>query len=184
MPRFLVAILCLLLAACSLRGAIESMVSPEDRAFAMDMVDHLRRGDEAWLRGHFRPDLWDQSAKQIAAVPELFPTVPGETEIIGFNTSTSNVNGRVERNRNFTLVTQGAGRWTVTTFATFSEGGPDQVVAWNVVPHSSPPPELAMLDGMDAALPWVWGALIVIVVAAGALIFWLIRRSRRIHVPK
>ena len=40
------------------------------------------------------------------------------------------------------------------------------------------------LDGMDAALPWVWGALVVMLLGAAGLIFWLVRRSRRVHVPK
>ena len=182
--RTLISLLCLLVAACSMRSAIESMTSPEDRAFAQAMVDHLRRGDESWLRQQFRPDLWDRSAKQIGGVPGLYPSVSGETEIVSFNTSTANVNGRVERNRRFTLVTHGGGRWTVTTFATYSDGGPDQVVEWNVVPHNSPPPELTMLESFDAALPWIWGGLFAVLLAAGALIYWLVRRSRRIHVPK
>ena len=182
--RSLLVLLCLFASSCSMRSAIQSLTSPEDRAFAQAMVDHLRSGDEDWLRARFDPQLWADSGKQLAQVPGLFPTVPGETELIGFSTNSSNINGAVERSREFTLVTHGGGRWTMTKFRTFSTGGPERVVQWSVVPHNSPPPELAMLDSMDTALPWIWGGIILVLLAAGGLIFWLVRRSRRIHVPK
>jgi hypothetical protein len=179
MPRFLLLVLCLLSAACSMRSAIDAMTSPEDRAFAQAMVDHLRRGDEAWLRERFDPELWAQSGKQIGGVPGLFPRVPGETEIISFSTNTSIRNGATERNREFTLVTHGGGRWTVTKFRTWSQGGPDRVVQWSVVPHGSAPPELTMLETVDNFLPWLWGTLLVGILLVAALIVWLVRRSRR-----
>lgn len=163
-----------------MRSALNALTSPEDRAFAMDMVDHLRRGDEAWLRQRFRPDLWEQSAKQIGQAAGLYPTVPGTTEIIGFNVSTRTANGRTERDRQFTLVTQGGGRWTVTSFRTYSSnGGPDQVVEWNVTPHTTEPTELTMMNAWDRLLPWFWAGAILILAGIGALIYWLVRRSRR-----
>ena len=177
--RHLVLLFLFLLGACSMRSAIDALTSPEDRAFAREMVAHLRSGDEAWLQQRFHPDLWAESGKRLAGVPQLYPGVPGTTEIVGFNVSTNISGGRTERNKEFTLVTHGGGRWTVTGFRTFSAGGPDQVVQWSVVPHSSPPPELAVIEGWDSALPWVWGGLAVALLAASALIVWLVRRSRR-----
>jgi hypothetical protein len=167
------------LGACTMRSALDAMISPADRAFAQAMVDHLRTGDEAWLRARFRPDLWEQSAKQIGQVPEFFPTTPEATELVAYEISSSNKNGATERNKAFTLVTHGGGRWTVIRFRTQSTGGPDQVVEWNVEPHRTVPPELAIIRGFDALIPWIQGGLIVIVLLAGGLIFWLVRRSRR-----
>ena len=175
--------LCLLLivlaAACSLRSAIETMTTPEDRAFAQAMVDNLRSGNAAWLEQHFAPELWQQSAKEIGEVPGRFPSERGTTEIVNFSVSTSMTNGRTERNKEFRLVTHGGGRWTVTAFRTFSSGGPDRVVQWSVEPRSTQPEELKMMEAWDRALPWVWGVFLVVVVAFGALVFWLVRRSRR-----
>ena len=181
--RHLVLLLSLLLAACSMRSAMDALTSPEDRAFAQEMVTRLRSGDEAWLQQRFQPDLWAQSGKQLAGVPQLYPAEPGTTEMIGFNVSTNMTGGRTERNKEFTLVTHGGGRWTVTSFRTFSAGGPDQVVQWSVVPHNERPPELAMIEGWDAALPWFWGVLIATLLGVIALIVWLVRRSRRKHDP-
>ncbi|HWT12237.1 MAG TPA: hypothetical protein VN231_05755 [Allosphingosinicella sp.] len=175
---FLVLMLALV-GACSMRSAINSLTSPEDRAFAQEMVSRLRSGDEAWLEQRFRPDLWVESGKQLGGVPALYPGVPGTTEIVGFNVSTNMANGRTERNKEFTLVTHGGGRWTVTTFRTFSTGGPDQVVQWSVVPSDTPPAELTMIESWDAAVPWVWGGLLITLLAVGGLVFWLVRRSRR-----
>ncbi len=168
-----------LLGACTMRSAIDAMSSPEDRAFANQMVERLRSGDSEWLRGHFDEALWEESAKQLGQVPAMFPGQAGTTELVGFNVSTNMAGGATERSKEYTLVTEGEGRWTVTTFRTHSNGGPDRVVQWRVVPHNSQPPELAMIRGFDAAIPWVWGALAVIAAMAAALIVWLVRRSRR-----
>ena len=177
--RALILSLVLLLAACSLRSAMNSLTSDEDRALAMEMVTHLRGGDEAWLQQRFGPDLWEQSVKEVAQAPGLYPTVPGTTELVSFNISSNMSGGTTERTKEFMLVTHGGGRWTVTNFRTHSTGGPDQVVRWSVTPHSSPPAELVMLESVDAALPWVWGGAIVLLAAIAGLIFWLVRRSRR-----
>ena len=181
--RQLVLVLLVLLSACTMRGALDALTSEEDRAFAQEMVSRLRSGDEAWLQQRFQPDLWAQSGKQLGGVPALFPSETGTTELIGFNISTNMTSGRTERNKEFTLVTHGGGRWTVTSFRTYSTGGPDQVVQWSVVPHSTRPPELAVIEGWDRAVPWVWGALLVTLAAVVALIVWLVRRSRRKHDP-
>lgn len=181
--RVFILLAALLLGACSMRSAINSLTSPGDRAFAEEMVAHLRSGDQDWLQQRFDPQLWEESGKQLGSAPDLYPRVPGTTEIVGFNVSTNISGGRTERNKEFTLVTHGGGRWTVTSFRTHSSGGPDRVVQWSVVPHNSEPPELAMLNGIDAALPWIWATLAIVLLAAVALIVWLVRRSRRRRDP-
>ena len=45
--RALVLILVALLAACSMRSALNALTSEEDRAFAHQMVERLRAGDSA-----------------------------------------------------------------------------------------------------------------------------------------
>ena len=181
--RSLIAILLLLLGACTMRSAIDALTSEEDRAFAQEMVARLRSGDEAWLQQHFDAELWAQSGKQLSSVPGLFPSDSGTTQLVGFNISTNMTNGRTERNKEFRLVTEGGGRWTLTTFRTHSTGGPDRVVQWSVVPHSEPPPELAMMKGWDRAVPWIWGILLAALAGLVALIVWLVRRSRRKRDP-
>ena len=177
--RLALALVFLLAAACSMRSAIETLTSPEDRAFAQEMVTRLRSGDEAWLQRHFDPALWAESGKQLAQVPSLYPAEIEETEIVGAQTSTNMAGGRTERNKEFTLVSHGGGRWTTTTFRTYSNGGPDRVVQWRVTPHDQPPPELTMMETWDSMVPWVWTATLIALGALVALIVWLVRRSRR-----
>ena len=179
----LMLVLFALLGACSMRSALETLTSPEDRAFAKEMVTRLRSGDQAWLQQHFRADLWEQSGKQLAQVPSLYPQGEAETELIGFNINTSTSGGVTVRNREFTLVTHGGGRWTVTNFRTYSEGGADQVVEWRVTPHEQPPPELTMIETWDAMVPWVWAGIVLVFGGVALLIFWLVRRSRRRRDP-
>lgn len=181
--RHCVLLALLLLGACSLRGTIDAVTPAEDRAYAQDIVSRLRKGDPAWLMRYFTPQLWVESSAKIAAARSLFPTVTGTTELVSYNRSTSMAGGRTERFKEFTLVTHGGGRWTVTSFETYSDGGRDMVVRWSVVPHSSPPPELAMIEAWDRVLPWVWAGFALVLLGGASLVFWLVRRSRRIHDP-
>jgi hypothetical protein len=181
--RYFMLLALVLLGACSLRGAIEAATPKSDRAFAQEMVVHLRGGDRAWLEKHFTPELWAESVGDLESVPPLFPKEIGKTEILAFQISTNMANGRTERSKSFTLVTQGAGRWTVTDFSTHSTGGPDRVVQWTVTPYDKPPPELAMLDGIDRVLPWAGAVFVLLLLGGGGLIFWLVRRSQRKHDP-
>ena len=172
-----------LLGACTMESAIQSLTSEEDRAFAHGMVDNLRSGNSAWLESRFEPSLWAQSAKQVAGAPDLYPDGEAETRIVSFNVSSSMTNGRTERNKEFTMVTHGGGRWTVTFFRTYSSGGQDRVVEWRVTPHSSAPPELAMIETWDRMVPWIWAGVLIVLTGVVALVVWLVRRSRRRHDP-
>ena len=116
-------------------------------------------------------------------MPGLYPSGEAETKLVGFNISSSMTNDRTERNKEFTLVTHGGGRWTTTNFRTYSTGGPDLVVQWSVTPHSSPPPELTMIETWDAMVPWIWAGLLIALIAIVTLIVWLVRRSRRRRDP-
>jgi hypothetical protein len=181
-PMLVAMILSLLLVlagGCSVRSTLERMTSAEDRAFGQEMVARLRSGDEAWLRQHFDLSLWSESGKTLSQVPGLFPAETAPAILVSFDTSTSMSDGATERQKGFTYVTSGSDRWTVTRFRTYSDGGPDRVVQWQVTPHDEPPPELRMMEQMDAALPWIWGIFAAMAAGLTALIVWLIRRSRR-----
>ena len=173
----------LLLGACSFRDAIDAATPEADRAFGQEMVARMRSGDRAWIGKQFTPELWAESGEKLEAVPAMFPKETGKTEMLGFQISTNMTNGRTERSKDFTLVTEGGGRWTVTDFSTYSTGGPDRVVQWSVTPYDKAPPELAMIDAMDKALPWAAAMFALLVVGGGVLIFWLVRRSQRKHDP-
>jgi hypothetical protein len=179
---FLLALL-LLLGACSLRGMIDAATPAADRAFAQEMVSRLRKGDRPWLQRHFDPELWENSHETLGAVPPMFPAQAGATQLIGYTSSTNMANGRTERRKAFTLVSDGGGRWTVTTFQTYSAGDAERVVQWSVAPHDTIPPELAMLDAWETTMPWVLAVFAAIVAGGAGLFFWLVRRSRRSTIP-
>jgi hypothetical protein len=181
--RHFCLLILLLLGACTLRDTMDHFLPEADRAFALEMVSQLSKGDQAWLERHFEPQQWAQSRHRLAAVPGLFPRGGGRSEVISFHIATNFAVGRTERSKEFTLATEGEGRWTITRFRTYSTGGPDLVTEWSVVRHSSKPPEVALLDTFDSVLPWVWAGTGVIMIGFGALIFWLVRRSRRRHDP-
>jgi hypothetical protein len=183
--RVVVLLLVLVLGACSLRGAMNAMTSPEDRAFAQAMVDSLKGNNQAWLERHFQPDLWAESGKQLAGVPALYPSAPGATELVSYSVNSSNIgSASAERNQEFTLVTEGGGRWAVTRFRTHATGGgAPQVVQWSVVPHTSEPPELAILKAMDKAVPWIWGGVLFVLLLVVGIIVLIVRSNRRRRDP-
>lgn len=179
--RIFVLLLVLLVGACSLRGAMNAMTSPEDRAFAQAMVDNLRSNNTAWLEQRFDPDLWAESGKQLGGVPALYPTVPGTTELVSYSVNSNNIGSAAsERTQEFTMVTEGGGRWAVTKFRTFATGGgPPRVVQWSVVPHTSAPPELTMLRAMDSAVPWIWGGGLFVLLLVAGIVVLIVRSNRR-----
>lgn len=169
----------LMLGACSMRSAMEGLMSDEDRAFSTEMVNRLRSGDGAWLESQFDPEYWARVGKDAASAGQHYPTVPGTTELTSFSVTSGTTNGAYERRKEFSLVTHGGGRWTTTSFKTRSTGGPDRVVEYSVTPSATEPPELAMLNGLDRALPWIQAAMVAVLIGVGFLVFWLVRRSRR-----
>jgi hypothetical protein len=174
--------LLLLAAACSLRGAIDRLVAPEDKAFAMGFVDEVRRGEMEKLRAQLDPNdpkLWATSLEGLPRARALFPVGVGETRLISYNVATSVGGGSRSTSRSFVLVTTDGRHWTKTNLATFSQGGPQKIVGWNVQGLAEPPPELVLMDGWEKALPWIRAGAALIVALAGLLIWWLVRRSRR-----
>lgn len=183
--RILVLVLVLVLGACTLRGAMNAMTSPEDRVFAQAMVDNLKSNNQAWLERHFHPDLWAESGKQLGGVPALYPAAPGATDLVSYSVNSSNIGSpSSERTQEFTLVTEGGGRWAVTRFRTHAPGGrAAQVVQWSVVPHTTEPAELAILKTMDKAVPWIWGGVIFFLLLVVGIIVLIVRSSRRRRDP-
>lgn len=177
--RQLVLPILLMLAACSMESAIEKLSSPEDRAFAMRFVDNVRSGDEEALKPEFDPELWAKSRGQLAQARSLFPPGRGGTRLISYHVATNVTNGASTTTKEFILVTTDQARWTRTRIATLAEGGPARVVEWNVDGFKEPPPELAMIEAWESALPWVWAGLAIVLIGGIALVWWLVSRSRR-----
>jgi hypothetical protein len=183
--RFVALVFVLLLGACSLRSAMNAMTSPEDRAFAQAMVDSLKGNNQAWLERHFHPDLWAESGKQLGGVPALYPPAPGPTELVSYSFNSNNIgSASAERTQEFTLVTEGGGRWAVTRFRTRAAGGgPAQIVQWSVVPHRTEPAELAMLKTMDKAVPWIWAGVVAMLLLIAGIVVLIVRHNRRRRDP-
>lgn len=168
-----------LAAACSMEAAIEKMSSPEDRVFAMRFVDHVRRGNEEALKPDFDAELWGKSRDQLAMARPLFPPGQGSTRLIGYHVATDLINGASTTTKEYILVTTDQTHWTRTRLVTLGRGGPAKVVEWSVNGFSEPPPELRMYETMERLAPWIQAGLLIGLVGGIALVWWLVRRSRR-----
>lgn len=175
---FVVAAL-LILGACSMQGAIEKMSSPQDRAFAFRFVDNVRSGNQDALRSEFDPELWAKSRDQLARARPLFPAGKGSTRLIGYHVAANVANGATSTMKEYILVTTDQAHWTRTRIATLAEGGPARVMEWNVDGFAEPPPELRMYESMERLAPWFQAGALIGLVGGIALVWWLVRRSRR-----
>ena len=165
--------------ACSMQGAINRMTSAEDRAFALAFVDDVRRGNADRLEPLFDPELWARSREQLPQARPLFPAKEGETKLVNYHFETNLTNGSRESRKEFVLVTTDRTHWTRTRLITWGKDGPARIVEWNVEGYAEPPPELKLYETMEAAAPWIQGVALILLIAAVALVWWLVRRSRR-----
>jgi hypothetical protein len=179
LSRALLLALLLLTGACSMKAAIEKLSSPEDRAFARQFVDDVRRGNDKRLEFEFDPELWTKSATQLPKARPLFPKGEGETRLIGYHVSANFTNGAGSTTKEYSLVTSDNSHWTTTTLVTLAQGGPARIVSWNVQGFAEPPPEVKTYDSLEAAAPWIQAGAVVLLLAMAGLIWWLVRRSRR-----
>lgn len=177
--RLVHATLLLLVAACSMATAIEKMTTPEDRAFATRFVENVRSGDERALRPQFDDELWAKSREQLSRARPLFPPGEGITRLIGYHVATNVTNGASSTRKDYILVTTDQAHWTRTRIATLAEGGPARVVEWNVEGFNQPPPELQAYETMERLVPWMQAGALFVLIAGIALVWWLVRRSRR-----
>ncbi len=165
--------------ACSMEGAINRMTSAEDRAFAFGFVDHVRRGTADRLEPRFDPELWAKSREQLSKARPLFPPGEGETKLVSYHFETNLTDGSRESRKEYILVTTDRTHWTRTRLITWGKDGPSRIVEWNVEGLGEPPPELKLYETMEAAAPWIQGVALLLLISAIALVWWLVRRSRR-----
>ena len=177
--RFILLPVLALTAACSMEGAINRMTSAEDRAFALDFVDHVRRGNAERLKPLFDPELWAKSNDQLAKARPLFPPGEGETKLVSYHFETNLTDGTSESRKEYILVTTDRTHWTRTRLITFARNGTARIVEWNVEGFDEPPPELKLYETMEEAAPWIQGVALLLLLGAIALVWWLVRRSRR-----
>ena len=171
--------LLMLAAACSIQGTIEKLSSPEDRAFAMRFVGHVRDGKAEALEPDFDPELWAKSRDQLPSARSLFPRGRGGTRLIGYHVATNVTNGASSTTKEYILVTTDQAHWTRTRLVTLAQGGPAKVVEWNVAGFGEPPPELKMYESMERLAPWLQAGALLVLIGGIGLVWWLVRRSRR-----
>jgi hypothetical protein len=171
---------CLLAAgACSMESAINKLSSAEDRAFAQQFVEDVRRGNSDRLKPLFDSEQWALSEKQLINARSHFPKSQGEAKLISYHVATNLADGVRDTRKEYSLVTTDGARWTVVRIATQATGGPAKVVAWRVDGYSKPPPELAAFDMMNRIAPWLQAGAALLLIGVIAFILWLVRRSRR-----
>lgn len=180
--RGLIALAVLLAAgACSLETAINAMSSEEDRQFAQDVVANLRSGNEQWLAAQWEESAWSQRQGDVKRFGALLRDTPGAAKLAGYqvNSSTGSGSGS-SRSQAFTLVAEGSGRWVTTRIETLHRnGGPRRIVAWNAAASDVRPPELAMFETSEKAVPFLWGLGALAVAGLIAIVVGYVRYRRR-----
>ncbi len=169
------------LAACSPKAAIETLAGEKGVADAAKLFAQLCASDQKPLIARFHPKLVEQSADQLKLAPQYCPSKKGKLELVGYQTSTNVSPGKSLSQRTIAVVQQdGPKRWVVASFMLEArDGGPEQVMQWNINAMPDKPPELAALDQIEDAVPTIRLVLIGFVLLIGGLVAWLIIRAKR-----
>ena len=175
----LIASIALALGGCSLRKMVDGLVSDEDRALAMGVIEDIRTRDATGFDEILAPGIKADSLPQLATAAGHFPASPGKTEFIAYSTNSNYENGKSSSSKSFTLVTTDEKTWTTTKLEFRSDGGPLLLTGWNVEGSQSKPADLEALETVDKVLPIVGMILLIFAIGLIALIVILVRRSQR-----
>ena len=174
--RFWVAILCLVLAACSVAQWNEKLSTPADRAMAQDFIAAMRAGNLASQQPVMDPKLFAQT---LAAQPKVRVILPasGSPELVTVNTMTNGFGAdaasRVGLNYQF-----GAGtKWVVFQVVLQKAGGQAHVAGWNVQPFALRPPEAGDFS-LQGKTPGHYGWLGAMALSTGTILFALVQLYR------
>ena len=180
--RALPSLLIFCLVACSQRTMLDTMSTPEERAFATGVVEKMRAGDLAALEPQFDPGTWQGSRPLLPRAPAEYPRAIGTTELVGyhFNRNVALSGNSAARNATlFVLMTTDGRRWTRTSIQTVAtNGGRPLIVAWNVQGTDQIPEDYRQYLAMERMIPWMRGAALGTVLAIAGAAFWFIRRRR------
>lgn len=175
----LIAVLALALGGCSMRKMVDRMVSDEDRALAMGVLEDIRTRDASGFEAVLAPGIKADSLPQLASAANYFPASPGTTEIISYSTNSNYENGTTSRSKSFTLITTDEKSWTTTKLEFAGQDGPLQLTSWNVTGSPTKPDDLKMLETLDTVLPVAGAIVLLFGVGLIVLIILLVRRSQR-----
>ncbi|HEX8194503.1 MAG TPA: hypothetical protein VF552_16565 [Allosphingosinicella sp.] len=180
--RSLIALAALLAAgACSLETAINAMSTEQDRQFAQDVVANLRSGNEQWLAAQWDESEWARRRGDVKRFSRLLADVPGPPRLVAYRLNSSIAAGSgTTRSQGFALVTEGPGRWVTTRMETVERsGGPRRIVRWDVAASAERPPELAMFETSEKAVPFLWGLGALALAGLVATVWGYVRYRRR-----
>lgn len=175
----LIASIALALGGCSFRKMVDRLVSDEDRALAMGVIEDIRSRDATAFDAILAPEIKADSLPQLAAAAGYFPATPGKTEFIAYSTNSHYENGKSSSSKSFTLVTTDEKTWTTTKLQFESHGGPLRLTVWNVEGSPTKPADLQTLETVDKVLPIVGMIILIFAIGLIALIVVLVRRSQR-----
>lgn len=169
----------LTLAGCSMASTIENLAGEAGKREAFALLDALCAADQSPLKPRFDEKLWAESAEQLTQVRQYCPDANAKKQIVGYQTETSSGTSGSFSQKAYTVVADSNGRWTTATFTIRSEnGGPEKILAWNINASQEKPGELAALEMVDTALPWMGGAiLLVFLVLVVAIIRYVSKRN-------
>ncbi|MFM9851328.1 MAG: hypothetical protein ACKVOJ_00780 [Sphingomonadaceae bacterium] len=166
------------LGACSPSAMIDKMVSAQDKKIAFALADMVCAPDKAPLKARFAPQLWAESEQQLKQTAPFCPSGPGKKRLVGYNWNINKSTDGSLSQKSFAVMTQSAGKWTMTNFSLEARnGGPEQVVQWSLNSSRDKPKDVAALDAFEEQLPVMRVVAIAALVLLIGLIIWAARRK-------
>lgn len=165
---------------CSISGAIDKMVSADDKAFALGIAKAACDGTLERYRDKLDPQLLADFLNNREKLKSFCPNGVGKARLVGFQTNTQMVNGATAKTQQFVVMTESPGRWSRATLIRSSQnGGPLLLQSLNLNATPEKPADIVQAEQWDQAVPYIrFGAIGVLVLLVGG-VWWLIRRHDR-----
>jgi hypothetical protein len=171
----------LLLGGCSFQATLDAMVDRERQQQIISTAQTLCGANPGSLLPQMHPDLQQQSVALLPQIASQCPTTQTQWQLTTFQFNANSDASGSSRTESAVVVAGGdAGPWTQVDLSYQQlNGGPAQIISWNVAAVQQKPESLAAIAIWDSVRIWIMAGALLFFGAIIALIIWLVRRSRR-----
>jgi hypothetical protein len=166
------------LGGCSFQTALDKMVEPARQKKLLAIGERFCT-DPASIGPLLHPEIASTVKDAAPALPRECPDGKAGWQIANYSWKTNVTPGLKERQEEVVMVGTGESKWTTVSLRFYAKNeAPLQITEWNVVGSSVRPEALELIDQYEAGAKTMRIAGPIVLLAIGALVFWLIRRRR------
>jgi hypothetical protein len=176
--NIMIAGVALILAGCSMQGAIDKMASAEEKKLATGFAEAICNGSLAPYQDMVEPTLWIDSQPLLPQAKVYCPTESAKFRLMGYRFDVNSDSNGTVRAVKMAALAESPGKWTVATIDTLEKNGKRQIVAWNLNAFNEKPEDLAAMEAWDNNVIYLQIGIPLLLLGMIGGVVWLFRRSR------